>query len=353
MKENTKKWIVITLALSLVIPGITAGINYLMDPLWCFSVSNRYNQKQDDFNERQQKSNYVTYHDFNYDGLIMGSSTSTSLNQHHFKGLTVYNYAINGLLPLEYLPYVMYARERNGRDFKYIFMGMDYTLTAANRAPNMDPNKIIADARSPLYRIKTLVSLNTLNYSRRNFLNYLHGKHIYYDRNNVKYSTMLSKEDLDNNIKRLMAHFEKSEAPYAFNNYKYNKDYRQILAAIRDKNPNSKFIVYTVPVIEPFIALIVKYNRIPEYERWIRDIVAVYGECYNFFFPSWLAKDYRKYFHDPNHYYPFVADMMIDAMYNSKDPESSGICMHITRANIDEKLARIRQLFLQSAAAGK
>lgn len=350
MKLTFNRWIITTLALALIIPAITAGINYYMDPLWCFSLSHRYNQKQDDFNERQQKTNWVTYHDFNYDGLIIGSSTSTNINQHNFKGLRVYNYAINGLQPVEYLPYLQYARERNGRDFSYIFVGLDFMFTAVLDPPLFDPKTVIEDTRNPLYRIKTLVSLGTLKYSRRNIMNYLYGRHIYYDRRNVKYSTRLSEKDLEFNISHLLKHFEKSDSPYSFNNYKYNKKYSSILKEIRDKNPGSRIIVYTTPVIDQYMALIVKSNLMDAYEEWIRDIVAIYGECYNFMFPGRLSRDYRKNFHDPNHYYPFVADMMIDAMYNSKNPDASGICIHITRANIDEKLAYIRGLFREAAA---
>ena len=350
MKNQYTKWIIIALALSLVIPGITAALNYFMDPLWCFSISHRYNRKQDDFNERQQKTNYITYHDFDYDGLIIGSSTSTSLNQHHFKGLRVYNYAINGLHPEEYLPYVLYARERNGRGFRCIFAGFDFMFTAKLPPTSLDPAQIFADTRSPLYRIKTLVSLGTLKQSRRNFMNYLYGRHIYYDRDNVKYSTRLSDELTDQNMKLLMEHFEKSNAPYAFSKYRYFKGYRAYLAALRDRNPGARFYVYVTPVIDPFMKAMVKYDILDGYEAWIRDIVDVFGECYDFMIPTRFSKDYRNNFHDPNHYYPFIADMMIDAMYNSKDPEKSGICIHLTRSNINEKLALIRKKYREAAA---
>lgn len=349
MKDNFKTWIVVTLALSLVIPGLTAGINYCMDPLWCFSLSHRYNQKQDDFNERQQKTNYITYHDFNYDALIIGSSTSTNINQHKFKGLSVYNYAINALQPLEYPDYIAYARKRNDREFSHLFIGLDFMFTAELDPPPFKAEKIFEDTLSPLYRIKTLVSLSTLKYSRRNFMNYLYGRHIYYDRSNVKYSTMLTREAAEFNMARLMQHIEKSDQKYSFNNYRNNRDYHEILKTIRDQNPNTRFVIFTTPVIQSFMTIMVRQNLLDEYEQWIRDIVDVYGECYNFMLPTMMTKDPVKYFHDPNHYYPFVADMMIDAMYNSKNPDASGICVHITRANVDEKLAYILRLFREAA----
>lgn len=350
MKENYKKWIIVTLALSLVIPGLTAAFNYFMDPLWCFSLSHRYNQKQDDFNERQQKTNYVTFHDFDYDALIIGSSTSTNIDQHKFRGIRVYNYAINALQPLEYPDYIAYARTRNGRDFRYIFIGLDFLLTPVIDPPPFKAEKIFEDTQSPLYRVKTLVSISTLKYSRRNFMNYLYGRHIYYDRNNVKYSTMLTREAAEFNMTRLMQHIEKSNQKYSFNNYKHNVNYHAILEAIRDQNPNTRFVIFTTPVIQAYMTAIVRNNLLGEYENWIRNIVDVFGECYDFMVPTRLTESPLKYFHDPNHYYPFVADMMIDAMYNSKDPEASGICVHVTRANVNEKLAAACSRIREAAA---
>ena len=208
---NYKKWIIITLLISLVMPGIVAGINFFMDPLWCFSLSHRYNMKQDDFNERQQKTNYITFHDFDYRGIIIGASTSTNINQHSFRDLAVYNYAINGLQPIEFLPYLNYAKKRNGHDFDYIFLEMNFLLAANLGPPIFDAEKIFAETNGWLYRIKSLVSIDTLKFSRRNFMNYLYGRHIYYDRNNVKYTTPLTREKLEINMKYLLEHFEKSD----------------------------------------------------------------------------------------------------------------------------------------------
>jgi len=348
---NYKKWLVAAIFMSLIIPACVAGINYYMDPLWCFSISHRYNQKQDDFNERQQKTNYITFHDFDYDGLIMGTSSTAGINQHNFKELRVYNYSINALSVPEYLSYIQYARENNGRDFRVIFLGLDFLLTAAGLpSPPFDSSKIFDETRSPLFRVKSLISLSTLQFSRRNFMNYLYGRHIYYDRDNVKHTTKLDMKDTQFNMMRLIEHFEKSDKAYSFNNYKYNPGYRATLQEIRDKAPAKNFVIFTSPVAKPFMTSMVRAGLLDEYERWIRDIVDVFGECHNFMIPSRLTGDYMNNFHDPNNCYPFVADTMIDAMYNSKDPEASGICIHITRANIDVKLTYIRRLFREAAA---
>ncbi len=353
MKTPYTKWIILTLLLSLVIPGIVAGINGFMDPLWYCNTSHRFNQKQEDFNERQQKTNYITYHDFDYDGIIVGSSTSTNLDQHSFRGIRVYNYAINALQPLEFKPYIAYARKRNGKPFKYIFIGFDFLLASTLGPPPFDPEKIFEDTNSPLYRVKTLISLDTLKFSRKNFINAGSNRHVYYDRNNVKRTTQLNPEEAKANIAALLQHALNSPFPYSFNNYKYNENYRSILQSIRDDNPGAVIVSFTTPVIQQLLVEIVRHNLLDEYERWIREVVEVNGECYHFMFPNTLSRDELKYFNDPNHYYPFVADMMIDAMYNKKAEGDTDICMRITRKNLEEKILLLRRLMLEAAAAAK
>ena len=56
---NSKKWIKILLILCILAVGFVGGINYLVDPLWTFSHSNRFNNAQNGFDERQQKTNYI------------------------------------------------------------------------------------------------------------------------------------------------------------------------------------------------------------------------------------------------------------------------------------------------------
>lgn len=350
MKEmNYKKWIIITLLISLVLPGIVAGINFFMDPLWCFSHSHRFNQVQDDFNERQQKTNFVTFQDFNYQGVIIGASTSTNIDQRSFNGISVYNYAISALTPAEYLPYIMYAKKRNGRDFEYVFLGLDFLLAAQFRNLTFDPEKLFAETDNWLYRVKTLVSIDTLKFSRKNFMNALGVRHIYYDRNNVKYTTPLPPERIALHMKYLMAHFEKSGSAYSFNNYVYNPEYRAILKKMRDENPRSRFVAFTTPVILPMLASMVKHGLLDEYLRWIRDIVEVFGECYHFMYPNEITTHYLNNFHDPNHYNKAVCDMIVDAIYNHKITGDTAFGMYINRSNLERKLAQLERMMKQAA----
>lgn len=52
---KSTKWIKIFFGLSLIGVLFVGGVNYIVDPLWMFDHSNKFNQKQDGFDERQQK----------------------------------------------------------------------------------------------------------------------------------------------------------------------------------------------------------------------------------------------------------------------------------------------------------
>jgi len=96
---------------------------------------------------------------------------------------------MNGMQPEEMPLYLDYARTRNKKEFDVIFLGLDFMYSAKLTPGPFAPDKVFADTNNWLYRLKTLISIDTLKFSRRNFMNYLHGRHVYYDRDNIKYVT--------------------------------------------------------------------------------------------------------------------------------------------------------------------
>ncbi|MDD3269201.1 MAG: hypothetical protein PHX14_07760, partial [Syntrophomonadaceae bacterium] len=59
-----KKWLIIAISLILLPLAAVAGFNYYIDPLWNFNHANPYNTIQASFDERQQKTNQVTFGKF-------------------------------------------------------------------------------------------------------------------------------------------------------------------------------------------------------------------------------------------------------------------------------------------------
>lgn len=349
--KQYKKWIIITLLLMLVIPLFVAGANFIMDPLFCFQISNKFNQKTDDFNERQQKTNFITFRDFIYKGILIGSSTTTNIDQRAFTRTPLFNYAMNGLWPEELAPYVNYAKKRHGRDLEYVIIGLDFLLSTKLPPPPIDANKLIEEANRPLYRLKMLLSLDTLKFSHRTYLNYQSGRrHIYYDRENIKYCTPLAREVLDMHMRLGLQNLLEPDKPLSLYNYKYNENYRDILKKIKDANSKTKFIVFTIPVIVPFIKAVVQKGLLNDYLRWIRDIVTVFGECYNFMYPNKVTENYMDYFHDPTHCFPVVSPLIADAVFNKPITGITDFGIYINKDNIEERLAYLERIMKELAA---
>ena len=107
--------------------------------------------------------------------------------------------------------------------------------------------------------------------------------------------------------------------------------------------------MYTTPMITPMMKSMVRNNLLDDYLKWVKDIVEVYGECYHFMYPNAINNDYMKNFHDPNHYYPFICDKMVDAMYNNQIHGDIAFGMYINRSNLGQKLALLERLMKQAA----
>ena len=104
---KSTKWIKIFFGLSLIGVLFVGGVNYIVDPLWMFDYSNKFNQKQDGFDERQQKTNYIYFKSQgNFDGILLGSSRATFVNQNDFIDMNIFNYSSNSMQPFEYKGYI-------------------------------------------------------------------------------------------------------------------------------------------------------------------------------------------------------------------------------------------------------
>jgi hypothetical protein len=346
MEKQFKKWVLTTIMLSLIVPCCVTGINYFMDPLWCFSISHEYNQKQDDFNERYQKTNFINSRGFAYKGIIVGSSTGTTIQQDALKGMHLFNYSINGLLPSEFLSIIDFAKKKNGHDLDYILIGLDFIAASKLLASTVksNPEKIFDEINSWLYLPKMLISIDTLKHSINNFMNYQKGTHIYYDRYNNKYVTPLPREVLELHMKVGIRHHDESNYPLLYNTFQYDNNLKLILKEIKAENPGSRIMVFTTPVIAPLMKLLVEKNLLDDYLRWLAEIVDVFGGCYHFMYPNKITKNYISYFHDPTHCYPPVGSMIIDAILNKKIDGISNFGIYIDKATSKHKLAYLKEL---------
>lgn len=333
---------------TLVIVGLPllliGGFNYYIDPLWCFNHANKYNYIQIPFDERQQKTNRIHFTPADYDTVILGSSRTTYLDQSELEGYRAYNYALSIMLLEEYYDYLEYAKKQVGYDFPCIVIGMDFFVTNQNiRLQNefRPPSYYIAIADSFAYRYKTLLSLDVLEYSRKNYEASRNGipQTFDYDRDGRKTLVRISPEETQHLVTANIENYRQN----IFADYQY-RDVRGILARLKAANPNSRFIIFTTPTYRALWGLMVQQGLLPYYELWLTDIVSVFGQVYNFDYPNSVTSNINN-FYDASHVYPeieaMIAHRIID-QYDAAVPPDFGILLN--QDNLSENLQRIRNL---------
>lgn len=339
---KTKKWVNLFIIFSFLAILLIVSINYIIDPLWTFSHSNKFNNTQDGFDERQQKSNFIHNNglkDFN--GILLGSSRSTFINQTNFKDMKIYNYAFNAMKPNEYNDYINFAKKHKGKDFEYIIIGLDFFGTNLLSEVKIEkPKYYIHKAQSPFYRYKMLLSFSTLKKSLKNIGNSLFGEKLFYNRNNIKYQSIISEEERK---KRFSTSIASQTSNFREPKYIYNNEYINILKKIKAENPNSKFIIFTSAITSDLLVSILRdEKRINEYERWLKETLEVFGEINHFMTINSITKNLNNY-PDADHAYPNVVSLIAKRI-SQKDsidvPKDFGLSL--TKTNIDNYLENLK-----------
>lgn len=317
-------WLWITLGITVVLLLGAAGFNAWIDPLWTFDHAHRFNSIQAGFNERQQKTNHLTFTKQQYRSLVLGSSRVTYIDQHEFGHGPTYNYAVNNMPPYEYADYIDYAVKCNGQEFQVIYIGLDFYCTNANLTlPNRfeDPQFYIQTASKFGYRFWNLLSFDALEYSWQNLQSSRAGLPINfaYDRHNVKTLQPTTPQEKE---QRIAANLEWYGKEAYGGDYQYN-DIKAILQSLRDSHPNTRFVVFTTPIAEPLYQEMIKAGRLPDYQRWLRDCTEVFGQVYDFTTPNSVTRN-LEFFYDASHVYPAVGTWIAHRISGVEDPSIPG-----------------------------
>lgn len=334
------KWFIFIAIIATTILLIVGLANYIIDPLWCFQHTNRFNSMQDGFNERQQKTNLITFRQFDYDCLLLGSSRTTFIDQNDFKNMKVFNYSVNSMLPTEYGDYINYAKKKKGGDFNVVILGLDFFGTNENYNPAFEKSEFYINLSNQfLYRYKMLFSTDTLSYSYKSFqLSVgLSSKNSCYNRYNVKLMFPITEEKRQQTIKHDLITYRET----IYSNY-YYRNMKAILTNLKTSNPNSRFIVFTTPVSEPLFRLIIEMGLYQYYERWIKDCVEVFGSIYNFMYINTVTKDLNNYM-DAHHFNPNIGALIAHKITGCQDkntPSDFGVL--VTKDNLADHLNNIK-----------
>lgn len=321
---------------------LVMGVNSVVDSLWMHVHSFQYPPYTEIYDERQQKVNEITYGDVQADALVLGSSRTSYINAHDFTGYRAYNLSVSAMYPEEYIAYSEYLKEHRNLEFSTIFLGLDFESTNGLAKPTSEePEVYINKANDPFYRLRMLANWDVLTLSVRNLYDYWTGQYKapYYDRQGARHPILEPMEARQTRVKTDLRRFRER---YYGENYAYNEQLAVTLGTLRDNNKNASFRVFTTPVSRPVLELMVQQQRWDEYERWLRDLVSVFGEVHHYMYDHSVAAN-PDLFMDAHHFYPQVGTWIAHQLVGQADatiPEDFGIVL--TAENVDEQLARLR-----------
>ena len=344
---NGKTWIRVFVLTFFALATPVVVINYTIDPLLNFSHTNALNRKFEGFNERQQKTNYILNHHARYEGIILGSSRTTFINQNDFAGMQLFNYASSAMWPFEYQGYIDYVRQLKGGALKAVVIGGDfYGIMEPLKIEFEKPESYIARALDPLDPFRNLLSIDTFKYSLRTLRLNLRSKYrMYYERSMVKVQKKVEeKEFLARYTKNLIRHTKE----FSEDNYRDNSSYFENLRQLKAANPGTKFIYFTSPVsADLFASILINNDRFEEYRRWIRGVVDVFGEVYCFMGINSITTHLENY-PDDDHFYPAIGKILATKIATGDfDTEPKDFGTVVNAGNVEaflaEELEKVRR----------
>lgn len=341
MISSYKKWSLWLLALVGTITFATATVNFVFDPLWCFSQINRITRFSTIIDQRLQKTNLLTFGDHGYDAVIIGSSRSELLNQNEFGRYKTFNYAVPAFTAQEYLPYLNYFKEKNGKEPKAIVIGLDFFSTTRNIPLNSKtPQHYFNESNERLYRTKTLLEMDTVRILIKARLNKM--QYFKYDRlDNLLVPGAISAEELQRIFAVRLKMFK--DTFYSKNSYVYDESVATVYADLVRSNPGSSLIAFITPESQPLYEYLIKSGRFNDYARWLQEVVTAFGGVYNFMYLNTITRDTSNYV-DADHFYPRIGTLIAHKLAGVRDdkiPADFGV--FVTRENLPEHLEFLRQ----------
>ncbi len=338
-----KKFVITVVSIVSTFILVAGSFIYYIDPLWLFSSSNKYNDVQVAINERQQKMNHIQFQPFEYDSLLLGSSRSTYINQYEFEGEKVYNFAVSNISVREYNAFIEFAKQRRGKEFDTIYIGLDFfktSLDQSNAPGTLDP--YIEKISDPFFRVKSLFSWDALGYAYDNYKLSKDDTIIHlrsYNRENVAVARVDSYETIS---KQTDEKIERFKEVFYGETYQYNENYASYLQELKDNNPNTKFVLFTTPISTPLFQALVDQGLLSDYERWLNDVVAVFGEVHNYMYPNSVTNNITNYF-DGHHFYPEVGSLLAKSLSGNPSPDYTDFGVIVTTENLKAHVANVEQ----------
>jgi len=331
-----RKSVYYILIIFFIVMNSAALINYLVNPMWVFDAPKFSSLKQLDFDERQQKTNYLYFINNRYDNVILGSSRTTYLNQNRFDNLlgNTYNYACNAMSPYEFEKFLEHFTKLTIKQPRNIILGLDFFGINKKTNKLFSSKKYYKDINDIFYRIKMLYNFKVLQFSIKNLKEIYKNKKAYYDINKIKHIPLKRGDKLKVEIQNTLKHFLPFE--YDNNMFEYynrlKKDYNK-----------SNFIIFTPPITFQQLKINHDDGLDKYYFRWLRSLVKTFGKVYHFMYPSNFTKNIDN-FYNANHFHEISGDKISKDIVDGINGEVKfGIILD--KSNIEDFIDNYKKYF--------
>ncbi|MDC7217938.1 MAG: hypothetical protein PQJ28_02830, partial [Spirochaetales bacterium] len=245
----------------------------------------------------------------------------------------------------EYPQFIDFFKEQQNKTPEYLILALDFfdcmvadTDFDQKKERNRETLDLATNSKLELF-VKNYFTIDTLIYSFENFKRSILNKHYYrsYNENNVATCDVFPAQSVED--------IATTNAAKAYSNSSYDDKFQKSLLEIINANHDSKFIVFTTPLSKPYIDSINSNPKTKElYDRWIEDMVSVFGKIYFTTFHNKLSSEYTKHSFDGTHFYQKACNKIINDImsYEFNSPEQlSGNVIIINKNNLKQTLNTI------------
>lgn len=286
---------------------IIVNINLFIDPLYNWGITNYFDFRKNDFDERIQKTNYLANINKEYDAVLLGNSRSTYIDTSKFNfDVKVFNYSVNAMSIYEYDQVLENFIKLTGKQPKIIFIGIDPFDFKGEESRKLE--NILLESTSLEKKIKNLLSFDLLIFSLKAIVKTIQVNLDLADRKQRYYDNNLVKGNKEANLI--------SNQKYIHVNYgmDYNIDYNLFneYKKLKNKFKDSEFVIYCLPFHKELIEswqqdkLFDKKNK-----DFINNLVNIFDKIYYFNYINEYNSSYLNYY-DRYHFYPYLGDIIAE-----------------------------------------
>jgi len=142
-------------------------------------------------------------------------------------------------------------------------------------------------------------------------------------------------------IRSVNSNIETYRAKVYGGNYLY-LDNSYLYKGLLNNFPEAKLYVFVTPITSNLLEVLIDEGRWPDYERWIRTLVEVFGEVWNFMYFNEITLNGKEYYKDAHHASPYVYELIADKIFGESSVDF-GIKM--THDSLNEDIDFLRKNF--------